>query len=205
MDRTEIDSAKGLAHTQHQPPWRYTLADRQEVTLTYLNQDDHADLMAGFEGLSKQSRYLRFFSAMPALPDFIADGLLNTDDCNHIAIGARLLDQHALVGVARYFRSAENEYVAEPAIAVIDDLHGVGLGKVLLRRLSAVARARGITHFRAQVLNSNRRMRAMLLEAHAVFVDQEDDVLTYEIDIRKSAQAPRGVLAKLLTVMQRSS
>ncbi len=203
MERTEIDPR---VKQQHSPPWRYALPDERSVELTFLTAHDRADLRAGFAGLSRQSRYLRFFSAMPELPDFIAEGLLQTDGHNHVAIGARLVEhtrrRPELIGVARYFRSGSNEHIAEPAIAVVDDLHGLGLGKTLLRRLSAVARANGVTHFRAQVLTSNRRMRAMLLDAHAAFVDQDDDVLTYEIDIRKSANPPRGVLARLLTVMQ---
>ncbi|MGE0624166.1 MAG: N-acetyltransferase family protein [Pseudomonadales bacterium] len=176
------------------------------MELGFLGPGDRDDLMAGFEGLSKKSRYLRFFSAMPYLPDFIADGLLNTDGQDHVAIGARLLDASGsplppVVGVARYFRVAHATTIAEPAIAVVDDLHGQGVAKRLLRRLSAVARSNGVTHFRAQVLDGNRRMRQLLREAHAEFVEQEDGVLTYEIDIRRSAPAPRGVLARLLDAM----
>ena len=144
---------------------------------------------------------------MPELPDFIADGLLNTDPHNHVAIGARLLDAQGkplapIVGVARYFRAADDARVAEPAIAVADSLHKLGLGKYLLRRLSAVARSGGIIRFRAQVLAGNQRMRRLLTEAQAEFVDNDGDVLSYEIDIRKSRKAPRGVLARLLAVMQ---
>ncbi len=186
-------------------PCEYDLPDGRRVEIDYLDASDRADLVAGFEGLSPRSRYLRFFSAMPELPDFIATGLLATDQQNHVAIGARLIDEHGLqspiIGVARYYRSDESDKVAEPAIAVADDLHHLGLGKRLLRRLSAIARANGVTHFRAQTLDSNSRMRRMLREADAEFVEQDGEVLTYQLDIRKSAHTPRGVLARLLTVM----
>ena len=58
----------------------------------FLGPSDRADLLAGFEGLSARSRYLRFFSSMPSLPDFITDGLLSTDPLHHVAFGARLTD-----------------------------------------------------------------------------------------------------------------
>ena len=188
-------------------PCRVTLPDGRAVDLDYLGSEDRDDLVAGFEGLSRRSRYLRFFSAMPELPAFILDGLVNTDRTNHVAIGARLVSdaghrEAPIVGVARYYRSADGPQVAEPAIAVVDDLHRVGLGKRLLRRLSAIARSNGVTHFRAQTLDGNRRMRQLLREADAEFVEQDGEVLTYQIDIRKRTTAPRGVLARLLTVMQ---
>lgn len=204
MDSTE--RAGNPAVTTPSLPCRYELRDGHRVQLDYLGPMDRADLLAGFQGLSPRSRYLRFFSAMPQLPDFIADGLLATDRENHVAVGARLLDDDGnrlppVVGVARYFRAERTATVAEPAIAVGDALHGQALGKCLLRRLSAIARSNGVTHFQAQVLDSNSRMRRLLREAHAEFVEEEDGVLTYEIDIRKSARPPRGVLANLLAAM----
>ena len=201
------DAATGADRiTQPRLPCRYTLQDGRQVELDFLGPGDREDLLAGFQGLSPRSRYLRFFSAMPELPDFIAEGLLKTDRTHHVAIGARLLDDRGrpmppVVGVARYFRTAESQRVAEPAIAVVDDLHGVGLGKRLLRRLSAIARSNGVIRFRAQVLQGNRRVHILLAEANAEFVDQDDGVLTYQIDIRKSARPPRGVLARLLEAM----
>ena len=208
MDRAEFRRHDPENRAARPPslPCRYELRDGHRVQLDYLGPGDRADLLAGFQGLSQRSRYLRFFSAMPHLPDFIADGLLNTDPVNHVAVGARLLDDAgnrlpAVVGVARYFRAEGTTTVAEPAIAVGDALHGQALGKCLLRRLSAIARSNGVTHFQAQVLGSNSRMRRLLQAAHATFVDEEDGVLTYEIDIRKSARPPRGVLANLLSAM----
>jgi len=195
-----------MTSTEPIVPWRGRLSDGREVQLDNLGPADRDDLLAGFEGLSRRSRYLRFFSAMPALPDFIVDGLLRTDAANHVAIGARLVDAdgHRLapvVGVARYYRTFDSAGVAEPAVAVNDALHHLGLGKILLRKLSRTARDHGITHFRAHVLDSNQRMIELLRGARAEIVEHDDAVLIYEIDIRPSAPAPRGVLARLLAAM----
>ncbi len=209
MDRTEIDIARNAGRTGETPtlPCRYELPDGRQLELNFLGPLDRDDLLAGFAGLSTRSRYLRFFSAMPELPDFMTNGLLNTDGKNHVAICARLVNTEGtrlppIVGVARYFRASAANHMAEPAIAVVDDLHGLGLAKRLLRRLSAVARSNGITHFRAQVLYSNSRMHKILIGAGAQFEDDDGEVLTYSIDIRKSVDAPRGVLARLLAAMQ---
>ncbi len=182
------------------------ILDGREVQLDLIGPSDRADLLAGFESLSPRSRYLRFLSAMPQLPEFIVDGLLNTDPPHHVAFGARLVDTAGnrmlpIVGVARYFRSPESLYVAEPAIAVVDELHGLGLGKLLLRRLSSTARANGVTHFRAQVLDENRRIKSLLRASKAEIVEQDGAVIVYNVDIRKSAHPPRGVLARLLAAM----
>lgn len=191
-------------------PFHGHLLDGRPVQIDFVGPADRADLLTGFEGLSGRSRYLRFFTAMPSLPEFIIDGLLNTDRSSHLALGARLLDADGIrlapiVGVARYFRSGDSELVAEPAIAVIDALHGQGLGKLLLRRLSKAARANGVTHFRAQVLGDNRQIKSLLSAAKAEIAEQEGGVLTYDVDIRRSARRPRGVLARLLAVMLDSS
>ncbi len=188
-------------------PTQYELIrDGRQVHLAFLSPVDRADLITGFEGLSSQSRYLRFFSSMPDLPDFITDGLLRTDASNHVAIGARLVDRNdkvepPIIGVARYFRSSESMNIAEPAIAVVDKYHHLGLGKLLLRRLSRFARINGVTHFRAPVLSENKRIKTILGSAAAEIVEQDGAVMIYDVDIRKSAPAPRGVLTRLLSVM----
>ena len=164
------------------------LADGTHVRLSLIGPSDKHDLLTGMAGLSRQSRYLRFFSYMPTLPKPILDGLLNTDAHNHVAIGARVVgaDNHVrepIVGVARYYRAEDSEQVAEPAVAVIDTLHGYGLGKLLLRTLSRYARTQGITHFRAHTLMDNSRVRQMLLAARGKIVDRDGPVLVYDVDI----------------------
>lgn len=189
------------------PPVR--LQDGRLVALDSLGPPDRADLLAGFEGLSASSRYLRFFSPMPNLPDFMTDGLLHTDPSHHVALGGRLLDaagrpEPPVIAVARYFRTPEHPHVAEPAIAVVDRLQGLGLGRLMMRRLSAVARARGVTHFRAQVLQANTRVIELLQAANARIVEHEGGVLVYEIDIRRSRRQPRRVLSRILAAMLNS-
>ncbi len=47
---------------------------------------------------------------------------------------------------------------AEVAVEVADELHGDGLGTILLARLAQIAERRGIARFVAEVLPENRAM-----------------------------------------------
>ncbi len=65
-------------------------------------------------------------------------------------------------GVARFVRLPESPDVAEAAVVVIDRMQRRGLGTLLLGRLAAAARERGITRFRAEVLRTNQAVVALL-------------------------------------------
>lgn len=170
-------------------PDRTNLRDGQRVALTLVSEDDHDDLRSGFQDLSPRSRYLRFFSSMPRLPELVAEGLARTDGRHHVAVGARLIGADGelrapMVGVARYYRADPESDVAEPAVAVIDRLHGLGLGQLLMRRLARIARHQGVSRFRAFALMDNKRVRQMLQAANGVVVEEDGPVLVYDLDLR---------------------
>jgi GNAT superfamily N-acetyltransferase len=74
------------------------------------------------------------------------------------AIGALHPRTGAVLGVARYVRDRDRPKTAEATVAVIDDWQGRGLGGLLLRRLSARARAAGVETFTATLRTDNRSM-----------------------------------------------
>jgi GNAT superfamily N-acetyltransferase len=164
------------------------LGDGTRVRLRLLRASDRAKLLAGFEHLSEESRYRRFFTAMPTLPEKVVDRLLDVDGWKHLAIGVEdgSVDTEAAAGwgIARFIRLEEAEDAAEAAVVVIDDMQRRGLGKLLLSRLAAAARERGITRFRAEVLRTNQAMVALLHEIdatpHATF---DGPVAVYELAI----------------------
>ena len=73
---------------------------------------------------------------------------------------------------------------AEPAVAVIDALHGLGLGRLLLHEVTRYARSRGITRFRAHALAENQRVRRILEVSQGVIVERDGPVVVYDVDIR---------------------
>jgi len=169
-------------------PAVHRLRDGTAVRLRLIGPADRARLAAGFAELSPASRYRRFFSAMPRLPESLLRKLTETDGWNHIAIGAEAADGDPEtargLGVAHLFRLADAPETAEVAIAVIDQKQGLGLGHLLLRELVHVARARGIEQFRGVVLRDNTAVQALLADVgEATAPRDEGDYLVYDIPL----------------------
>lgn len=182
------------------PHWEGTLRDGSTVRVRPLRPRDREALAANFNRLSPQSRYRRFFSAMPKLPPSVLDGLLDVDEDNHVALVA--IDDHPEgnrvsegLGIARFVRLKDDPTTADAAVAVIDEHQGKGLGRLLLGRLVEAASQRGITHFRAHVLGDNEPMKHLLAKL-APNVDGrfEDGNLVYMMEL------PRAEDPKSLTV-----
>jgi len=179
----------------------HRLRDGTRVRIRPIGPADRARLAAGFEKLSRESRYRRFFTAMPELPEKILDRLVATDGWKHVAIGAEVAsDDPALaegLGVARFVRLEDAPDVAEVAVAVIDEKQGLGLGTLLLKALVQAARERGIRRFRAITQSENAAARALVAElTDEVTVRQEDACLVYEIDLPEEIE--KSVLGRLL-------
>lgn len=142
------------------------LRDGTKVRLRLVGPDDREELVLGFEHLSPESRYQRFFAPLAQLPASLVDRLLDTDDCNHIAIGAELPHSggsaRGLLGVARFIRLADAPDCAELAVAVADEFQRRGLGTLLLRALLQIAGAVGVRRFRAHILPENHAVRELL-------------------------------------------
>jgi GNAT superfamily N-acetyltransferase len=143
---------------------RVRLRDSQFVELRLVRPDDRATIGRGFDHLSPESRYRRFFSPKDKLSEAELDYLTRVDQVDHVAIGAvrQGQDGEEGLGIARFVRSRAEPNVAEAAIAVVDELHGLGLGTVLFQRLIAAARERGIDHFSASVQAGNERVRQLV-------------------------------------------
>ena len=146
------------------------LGDGTHVVLRLVRPEDRELLRRGFERLSSESRYLRFMNVKPRLSEAELDTLMDLDGEERFAIGAVREagdgDAPEGVGVARFARLPDEPEVAEAAVTVVDEVQGRGLGSLLLRRLAAAARERGIRYFRGEVLVRNEPMQR-LLEDHA--------------------------------------
>src|SRR5436189_102460 len=114
-----------------------------------IRPEDKPLLRRGLAKLSVESRLRRFFAARNDFTPAELVYLTEVDGKDHVAIGALRADDGEGVGVARFVRHAPAGEVAEPAIAVVDDMQGKGLGRLLLARLVAAARERGVTRFHA--------------------------------------------------------
>jgi acetyltransferase len=121
-----------------------------------LRRDDSERLIAAYERLSPESKYMRFFAMKPHLSSSDTRYLLGVDGRNHVALAAFAPeDPDQIVAVARFVRSADRPWAAEFAITVSDDMHGQGVGSALMARLIATALTVGIDRFVATVLAEN--------------------------------------------------
>jgi len=129
------------------------LRDGSRIEIRAIRGEDRDALRAGFEQLSAESRYRRFFGPMPELSARDLDYLTEVDHHDHEALVAADLETGEGVGVARFVRTGDA--VAEPAMVVLDEWQGRGVGLALLEALVARARAEGVTRFEAPVLATN--------------------------------------------------
>ena len=163
----------------------HRLSDGTEVRLRLLRASDRSKLAAGFRRLSAESRYRRFFSPMPKLPDRMLRRLTQTDDWDHLAVIAEpVTEDGAALGVARYVRLLDAPATAEASVAVIDEMQRKGLGRLLLTTLVEAARERGIHRFRASILAENEAGKLLLhsLDEHAT-ARIADGLRVYELDL----------------------
>jgi len=179
------------------------LADGTAVRLRLLRPDDREKLLTAFEQLSAESRYTRFFTAMPRLPDATLARLLDIDGVNRLAIVAESDDRSTGYGIARFIRLDDAPDTAEAAVVVVDEMQRRGLGKLLLARLAAAARERAITHFRAEVLRTNQAMMALVHDVdHAARASFDGPVAVYDLSLpaHGETEAQHGALFHMLRV-----
>ncbi|HSV54210.1 MAG TPA: GNAT family N-acetyltransferase [Burkholderiaceae bacterium] len=159
---------------------RFQLANGAWVTLRpVLPQDDEIERLFIANGLTSQSRYLRFQNGLRELPEAVLQSFTHIDYHDHFALIAESFDggQHLQVADVRFVREAGTEGAAEFGIAVADAWQGQGLASRLLRSMVLAARAEGIAQLYGDVLRSNVRMLA-LAKAHGFATRRHPDDAT---------------------------
>lgn len=146
---------------------------------------DKEKLRAMSDRLSEKTVYLRFHMPYPGVPEWAIDHLSNARLHGTESFVAVAEDE--IVGQAMYVREGGNE--AEMAVIVEDEWQSKGVGKILLFRLTAQARSRGIETFTATVLGENRRMLG-LLDAVFAGVDYRKRDGVYQVRVPLSTLKP---------------
>ena len=146
------------------PHWEadVVVADGGTVHLRPIRPSDADALVAFHGGLSTRTRYLRYFSAYPRIPDRDLYRFTNVDHHDRVALVALLGNE--IIAVGRYEREQETDS-AEVAFVVADAHQGRGIGSVLLEHLAAAARESGVRQFNAVVLAENTGMVRVFRDA----------------------------------------
>lgn len=137
------------------------LKDGRRVFLRAISSDDKSLLQEVMHHLSPQSIYFRFLTPKKELTDRELAYFTEVDSFHHVALLASIDENGARIpiGVGRYIMHPNpREKEAEVAFTVEEDFQGMGVGTLLLRHLTELARLSGIEKFTALVLPENHKM-----------------------------------------------
>ena len=163
-----------------------TLPDGRIVQIRAIRPGDRIKLHEEFHKLSTASVRERFFNAKLDLTPKELTYFTEVDFSMHVALVAELESGPGLqpAGVGRFVRDQENPDHSEFAITVSEDMHGQGIGKLLLKQLIHCARELGVHHLDASVLPQNTRMTNLLHHTGLPIESKiEDGILTYTLAI----------------------
>ncbi|VXB98572.1 bifunctional acetate--CoA ligase family protein/GNAT family N-acetyltransferase [Massilia sp. 9I] len=132
------------------------------LTLRPIRPEDAAAHQAFFHALSPEDVHFRMFGMMRELPPAQLARFTQIDYAREMAfIATRGASAGAeTLGVARVIVDPDNT-VGEFAVVVRSDLKGRGLGRLLMERLLAYCRQRGLARVRGAALADNTRMHAL--------------------------------------------
>ncbi|HKN40614.1 MAG TPA: GNAT family N-acetyltransferase [Acidimicrobiia bacterium] len=147
-----------------------------------LQPDDGERLGRLFGRLSPETVYRRFFTRFPGLPAAILRYFATGDHDDHQRLAAVCGDE--IVAVASWDKAAHGGDAAEIAILVEDAWQHCGVGRGLMRTLTAGAADHGITTLTATVLTENgpaRRLAKSLARPQLVELDGPETHFTYRV------------------------
>ncbi|MFV2084823.1 GNAT family N-acetyltransferase [Micromonospora sp. LOL_021] len=139
------------------------LRDGTTVHLRQIRPDDADAIVAMHARFSDRTRYLRYFSPYPRIPDRDLARFVNVD--HHDREAFVVVSGDRIFAVGRYDRMGPGSPEAEVAFVVEDAHQGRGVGSVLLEHLAAAARSEGVTSFVAEVLPVNAPMLRVFADA----------------------------------------
>lgn len=161
------------------------LADGRAICIRTVGPDDEQRLREGIARMSPRSRYLRFFSGGASPPDWVIERLLDVDGVLHLAWGALDLSQpgEPVMGVVHAMRPSAGERVAEFSVGVVDDYHGLGVGRLLAATLLLDAEDGKLEALNAHVLAENEAARGFIKRLGAQHVAQDGPQSEYRFEV----------------------
>lgn len=166
--------AMPLLAGRRKPGVRWLARNGAEIALRIVRDTDADKVQSFVRGLSKTTRYHRFFYPLHELTPHLLERSLHADPMQEVTLLATVENngEEIVIGMAQYFVTGADR--AEFAIVVADDWQRQGIGKSTLYALSWLARAAGIVWFDGDVLMENNAMRNMLLKAGYDFRSHPD-------------------------------
>ena len=163
------------------------LRDGRVAHLRPIVPEDADALVEFYEGVSDESRYLRFFSPMPQLAPRDVERFTHVDHKDRVGI-VMTVGGH-IIAFGQYERlpddyTKSDHVEAEVAFLVQDAHQGRGIGQLLLEHLAQAARERAIEMFVAEILPGNQAMIGVFQDAgYTVARTFEDGVMRLEFPV----------------------
>ncbi|MBA3234192.1 MAG: GNAT family N-acetyltransferase, partial [Propionibacteriales bacterium] len=162
------------------------LLDGGAARLRPIQPDDADRLVAFYERVSPQSKYMRFFAPYPTLSERDVDRFTRVDHVARVAFVLTVATD--IIAVGRYDKLDGDE--AEVAFLVEDAHQGRGVAQLLLEHLAEAGRERGISQFVAEVLPDNARMIHTFRDAgYRIVNDYSEGVLHLDFPIAATETA----------------
>jgi acetyl coenzyme A synthetase (ADP forming)-like protein len=160
----------------------------ETIRIRPIAPSDRDVLQAMVRGLSRRSTYFRFFRVKDELEPAELDRFTQLDYHEDMAFVA--IREGRLIGVGRYNTTADDPEIAEAAFAVADEWQQKGIGTLLLYRLTAYARTKGISGFRAHLLADNHvMMRVFRASGYGVKRHLDEGVYTVAFPTEESEES----------------
>jgi RimJ/RimL family protein N-acetyltransferase len=167
---------------------RHVLPNGTSILIRAIRPDDRERLRAAFDNLDRRSVYTRFFGYKKELTETELEQATNVDFDRVVALVAVIGPEGAetIIGGARYMRNdgPASRLSAELAFTVEEDYQGQGIARYLLGHLVDIARGKGLLHFDADVLATNRPMLAVFARSGLPMRQQHDqDVIRVTLSL----------------------
>lgn len=132
------------------------------VRLRLARPSDADGVRAFLDGLSPESRRLRFLHAMPAVPDSIVRHFTFYDPRRRLVVAATAMDgrREEIVGLADV--ALLETGLAELGVVVDDERRDRGVGKLLTEVIASLAMRQGATQLKAELLERNAAMQRLM-------------------------------------------
>ena len=176
------------------------LDDGTRVCIRTIRPDDEPRMRDGIAQMTDRSRYLRFFTGIRVPPPHVITRLLDADGHRHIAWGAIASDLpgEPAVGAVHAYAADEagpgpgDDDCAEFSVAVIDEFHGRGLGRLLTATILLDSMRAGYEEFQAWTLAENAGAIGFIRGLGAELAGRDSEVLEYHLRIERAIELLRG-------------
>ncbi|MCE4619059.1 MAG: GNAT family N-acetyltransferase [Desulfurococcales archaeon] len=130
--------------------------------------------------LSQESIYHRFFKLIKDYRE-IVDKMLGEDT----KVCLLMEKDSKVIGCAEVYKTIWPE-VGEPAVAILDDYQGKGLGKLLVFLLAICSYKVGIRRFRAYIFKENLPAIRIASKLSSKIIEDYGDSLLIEMEVERS-------------------